>query len=395
MLLYHSWLYGSPNGRHGGRLMHLVVPNLALGVTLFFTLSGFLLWRPFAAALLDGRPRPRLLPYLRNRALRILPAYWVVLLVCALVLDAVLVRRSPSEVALGGLHDPLSLLDVGGFAANLSPATLENGLGPAWTLAVEVQFYLVLLGLAGLAFAAARRHPGRAGRRGAALAPGLTLLAIGLAGKLATTLVKAPGGLTAHRIGSTGTFAYPADWHTVLQLSLLGQADLFAFGALLAVVQVEVQAGRLRLPARWRRFTVATGVVLGVGALLAVRGQQLAADPANTAVAAAMALMLAPLVITPRSDDRVLRVLESPAVVAIGLASYSVFLWNDSVERLLFRHGLTVSGAAAWPVNAAALAIVVGALATLTYRLVERPALALKARPREVPPNVIVEPLPR
>lgn len=39
------------------------------------TLSGFLLYRPFAAALLRARPRPDLAAYLRNRALRILPAY--------------------------------------------------------------------------------------------------------------------------------------------------------------------------------------------------------------------------------------------------------------------------------------------------------------------------------
>ncbi len=55
---------------------------------LFFVLSGFLLWRPIASAVLRGRRLPSVRRYARNRALRILPAYWVVLLATALVLQS-------------------------------------------------------------------------------------------------------------------------------------------------------------------------------------------------------------------------------------------------------------------------------------------------------------------
>ena len=63
VLVYHCWLFGSPDGT-SPRLGPLtgVMPHLALGVILFFSLSGFLLYRPFAAAVLRSRTRHRRLP---------------------------------------------------------------------------------------------------------------------------------------------------------------------------------------------------------------------------------------------------------------------------------------------------------------------------------------------
>jgi hypothetical protein len=43
------------------------------GVVLFFTLSGFLLYRPFAGTIVRGQRLPSVGRYLGNRALRILP----------------------------------------------------------------------------------------------------------------------------------------------------------------------------------------------------------------------------------------------------------------------------------------------------------------------------------
>ena len=73
VLVFHSWLYASPDGGRAdvGALSH-VLPDFAFGVILFFTLSGFLLYRPFAAAAIRGQRGPEIRRYLRNRALRIL-----------------------------------------------------------------------------------------------------------------------------------------------------------------------------------------------------------------------------------------------------------------------------------------------------------------------------------
>lgn len=60
VVVYHVWLYGAPDGRSFelGPLSTFVMPHMALGVTLFFGLSGFLLYRPFVAALLRDTERP-------------------------------------------------------------------------------------------------------------------------------------------------------------------------------------------------------------------------------------------------------------------------------------------------------------------------------------------------
>ena len=44
------------------------------GVSTFFLISGFLLYRPYVAAHFSGRPTPRLIPFWGRRALRIYPA---------------------------------------------------------------------------------------------------------------------------------------------------------------------------------------------------------------------------------------------------------------------------------------------------------------------------------
>ena len=106
IVIYHVWLYSSPSGPvDAGYLSRFALPHLSVGVTLFFALSGYLLYRPIAASLLETGQVPDVRNYLRNRALRILPAYWVILAVVAVVLPAALVRRSSSELILDRLVD--------------------------------------------------------------------------------------------------------------------------------------------------------------------------------------------------------------------------------------------------------------------------------------------------
>lgn len=109
----------------------------ASGVMLFFVLSGFLLFTPYARALLHGNPWPSARQFYRRRVLRILPAY-LVLLVCMAVL-------SRQYTLLPGQRGPLAFMavllqDFNSGAYNLS--ILLNA--PLWSLTVEWQFYLVL-----------------------------------------------------------------------------------------------------------------------------------------------------------------------------------------------------------------------------------------------------------
>ena len=225
VLVSHAWLYSSPSGRAEdiGPLTRFL-PDLSFGVILFFTLSGFLLYRPFASAVLRGDPLPSPRKYFRNRALRILPAYWVILLVCALVLQSVLIRSS-GELENGGLFEPALLSWTALLAQDYAPQTLLMGIGPAWSLAVEVVFYLILPLLALMAWALGRKATTRSRRRLAVLAPVALMLVIGLSGKAAAAYLVPP--LHSYE-------GWDANWHSVLERSFWCQADLFAFGMALS-----------------------------------------------------------------------------------------------------------------------------------------------------------------
>jgi peptidoglycan/LPS O-acetylase OafA/YrhL len=377
ILVYHCWRYGTPGGARVdlGLLSRFALPHLPVGVTLFFTLSGFLLYRPLAAAALRDSSGPGLRAYLRNRALRILPAYWVILLVTAVLIPAALVQRSGGTVELGRLvQHPGVLLANLMLTQNYIPGALDTGIGPAWSLAVELVFYLVLPGLGWLAAACARRTPTRSRRTWAALVPAVLLMLVGLAGKaLATFVVPSSNGY----------------WYAMLVRSFLYHADLFGFGMVLGVLRVNLEDGELRLPAWWRRMTVAAlGLVALAIALLADRGLLPAwgvLNPYQRLTSLACALLLALVVLPgpePARPSPLVRLLETRLFVAAGLASYSLFLWHEPVVRWLEGHRLTVGGASGFWINLVLLGVVAGGLSALTYRYVERPALSRKARSR-------------
>jgi peptidoglycan/LPS O-acetylase OafA/YrhL len=121
-----------------------------IGVTIFFLLSGFLLYRPWALAAMTARPGPRVGPFYWRRGVRIFPAYWVMLAFTLLVLPTI----QPVAASTWAAHIPL-------LQIYLMPGV--GGLSQIWSLATEVAFYAVLPVVAG------RRPPGR-GRRPHALA---------------------------------------------------------------------------------------------------------------------------------------------------------------------------------------------------------------------------------
>src|SRR4029453_3216037 len=132
---------------------------------------------------------PNVRSYLRNRALRILPPSWVILLVTAAALGPALLRDASSVLVVGWLADqPLTLLENVALAQSYDPWTLLTGVGPAWSL-IEVAFYVMLPLVAALAALLARRAATRRRRRLIALLPPAALLAVGLLGKMAAHLV--------------------------------------------------------------------------------------------------------------------------------------------------------------------------------------------------------------
>ncbi len=105
------------------------------GVTLFFVLSGFLLFRPYAKALLfPDTDWPSIRRFYLHRALRILPVYYLSVIAMAIFF-------APGYLHFD--HLPQWLLFLTLFMDS-SARTYKQINGPLWSLAVEWQFYLVL-----------------------------------------------------------------------------------------------------------------------------------------------------------------------------------------------------------------------------------------------------------
>jgi peptidoglycan/LPS O-acetylase OafA/YrhL len=181
VLTAHVWKVSSPGGTpfQFGWFSTYFFPPLVNGVTLFFVLSGFLLFLPFATAALREQPRPAFAAYLRNRALRILPAYWFVLLFVALVLQSAALYSAGKQ---GAIHDPSLLGQNALLLQTYHPSTVGTGIGPAWSLVIEVAFYLVLPLLVLAAIWLAGRAATHAQRVLALLFPAALLALIGVIG---------------------------------------------------------------------------------------------------------------------------------------------------------------------------------------------------------------------
>ena len=128
--------------------LHRALLGGGFGVYLFFSLSGYLLFLPFARRSFGAGRSVDLARYARNRALRILPLYYAVALTYLLVL------RAP------GIDWAAYLL----FGENFSRRTVAQVDGPMWSLVVEVMFYVLLPFLAFVLARVSRRSvPAAAG----------------------------------------------------------------------------------------------------------------------------------------------------------------------------------------------------------------------------------------
>jgi peptidoglycan/LPS O-acetylase OafA/YrhL len=105
---------------------------------MFFVLSGYLLYRPFARAALGESQPVSVRAYVVRRAARIMPAYYLAI-VGALALIAA-AGAAPGRRMVDADQLPLFLV----FAQNYTPGTLLKLNAATWTLAVEVAFYVML-----------------------------------------------------------------------------------------------------------------------------------------------------------------------------------------------------------------------------------------------------------
>lgn len=113
-----------------------VLHQCSRGVEVFFVISGFVLGRPFAKQrLLDG-PRVSLSKYFLRRVTRLEPPYVLAITLCAILF--VLVNHTPSLVMLP--HYLATAFYLHGLIYHYPPFFSTV----VWSLAVEVQFYLIV-----------------------------------------------------------------------------------------------------------------------------------------------------------------------------------------------------------------------------------------------------------
>ena len=280
-----------------------------MGVAFFFVISGFLLYRPFLAARFAGRrPPPRIRDYARRRVLRIVPAYWVALTVLA------------ATVGLCGVFTGDWWVYYF-FLQNLRLATTLCGIGTAWSLAIEASFYVALPLWALLMARIQRGRPAR------------TMVRIEAAALLAVSL--------ASIVARTWSFAATGR-QTAIDVTLVGNADWFAYGMGLALASVGAAGPRARVAGRARHQRPRVAAV-GAGGIPLVAGR----DPARDVADAAADLQRRPLAGRAPDLPRVGFLLALPAAFGderrglprrilgnrflawFGLVSYGVFLWHQ------------------------------------------------------------------
>jgi len=369
VLVYHVQHGLNPSSRDNVAFHDLTY--LSHGVTLFFVLSGFLLYRPFAAALLGQLPPPALRRYVVNRFLRIFPAYLVVLWATSIALGTAFLPRDTNGAApqIGALSWP-DLLMASTLTQSAMPRSIRSGLEVAWTLGVELSFYILLPAAAAVAAIIARRCRGR--WLAALIAPAL-FLALGFTGKIWLLFAQAPLSGSQRM-----NLEWGANWGAVAARSILVHGDLFAYGMLAALALHLAHAQRPRLfdsPAIRGTMLV---VVLSVAAGL-VAG--FITGPFTPSVVAMAATALLLLTVTAPNPSWLHSITNAPALRWCGIVSFSVYLWHVPVIRWLHARGWVFPDTD-WGLlaNIALILALTLLLAAGTYYAVEAPALRMKKR---------------
>jgi peptidoglycan/LPS O-acetylase OafA/YrhL len=308
---------------HAGWPTAALAPYGAMGVSVFFALSGFLITR----RLMEGR-RIHLADFYRRRAFRILPPIVVYLAV----------------VSVLGLGLRLIPMDWGQLLASLffyrnyltAPVSQGWYTGHFWSLAVEEHFYLfwpALLWIVGF-------------RRARWLAPALALAVA--VWRVADSHYDWIGRLNPELRGSVARTDY--------------RIDILLFGCAIALIWDDPRVQTL-----FKRFG---GTVLAASAAVVAICCQVWTPPGYlTMIAISMALLPAATVAKPWSWAG--RIFELPLLAWIGRMSYSLYIWQ---QLFLPPRATGVWQQAPW--NLAAIFL----CAAISYYWVERPAIAFGRR---------------
>lgn len=339
--------------------------RLEVGVTVFFLISGFLLYRPFVAAHLNAGREVDRRRYALSRVLRIVPGYWVALFVIAIWLSLEVVFTRGGTITYFG------------FLQVYRAETFDGGLVQAWSLCVEIVFYAFLPFYAAMI-----------GRRpaGAALEVRLRREWIGLA--ILFALGTAYQALVLSSMDPALRSSQP--W----LLSFPAYLDQFALGMGLAVLTFQLrlvprERRWLGIVDRWPAACIAVSLVafiLSADAIGLGGGQERIGSAqwaARHELFSLVALgLMVPAVIGTAGRGTVRGLLSWRPLRWLGDVSYGIFLWHLAVLTQMSTFGFSPPGGAAvgWLLWVLIALVPTVALAASSWRWVEKPALWLRSR---------------
>lgn len=307
-------------------LIWRMIGNQQLGVSAFFVISGFLITNILIKEYQENKTI-RLSRFYKRRALRILPAFYFMLLTVG-----VLALFKVINVSL------VDMISAATFTWNYEFTTKDWWVGHSWSLSVEEQFYLLWPALLLLA-----NHRG--------------------AKKWALFFI-----FISPLVRVANYFLFP-EWRGRLSIMLHTRLDTLMFGCLLALYWDHPTLKKYL----YHRYS---GVFLaGASLFLLIVSPTLTHYFAGTYMMTggysleglAIAWAIAWFVTYPKSI--VGRFLNFEPLMRIGVLSYSLYLWQ---QLFLTDNNHTILGQ--FPFNIISVFI----MAEFSYRLIERPFLKLK-----------------
>jgi peptidoglycan/LPS O-acetylase OafA/YrhL len=276
-----------------------------LGVELFFLISGFCLFFPYARHALDGGSKESNRTFAFRRFIKIVPSYLIALVVTVAV--ALPLFGSTPWQALLPLGEHLVFLN------NWFDDVFGGSNSVFWSLGVEVEFYLVFPLLAA-AFA---------------LRPLLTA-----------------GGMVAVALAYRFGFAGCCLLHEPTMRQMPAFLDVFGFG-MLAAYGVVFARTRFAELGRARLAFTAVALLAGACILMLVHGAASVGFVAGgreswslagrTALAASIGVFV---VASCLAAGWWRKLLANPVLVFLSLLSYNLYLWHTLVELWLVHHHL-------------------------------------------------------
>ena len=318
-----------------------------VGVDVFFVISGFLITHQIASQLLTGRFSAT--DFYARRMLRILPPLLLVTVVTMIIAMLFpLLPQEGRELAKSGAATAAMISNYYFSSAGgdyFSPPAEINPLLHTWSLGVEEQYYL--------------------------LAPAFMGVTVWLAARRNWDATRALliGGLIAIMVSYITLAILSGHDRRVAFFSIMTRAWQFAAGGMLAIAVLRGATAQARL-----RPVLGVLGLLGIAASVLFYNEHIRYPGIAAGLLPTIGTLL--LLESGLDNDRapLVRLLESRPFVAIGVLSYSWYLWHWPLTELM--RSLPIGQESIWKdVAASSVALL---LSIPTYLLLERPMKALR-----------------